>query len=174
MSVYPLATSRATQEEAVGELQDVRLVDGGHLLAAVLPRVFEGVLDDRVVPVVEMALMERPRVGTDVLAVQALDLGDDLGRLGLVLLELAAEVEVLGVLADDDQVDLGVGEIGPDAGEVLAGPDAGVEVEGLPEVDVDAPEAGPDGRRDRGPSGPPWSVGTTRSRCPGRGSPAAP
>ena len=44
-------------------------------------------------------------------------------------------------------------KIGPDAGEVLAGPDAGVEVEGLAEVDVDAPEAGADRRRDRGLQG---------------------
>ena len=41
-------------------------------------------------------------------------------------------------------------EEGPDALVLLAGADAGVEVERLAEVDVDAAEAGADGRGDRG------------------------
>ena len=69
----------------------------------------------RSVPVIEIGLIEMPRVGADRLAVEPLDVGDQLGRLGLALLELAAEVEVLGVLADDDEVDLRVGEEGADA-----------------------------------------------------------
>ncbi len=68
---------------------------------------------------------------------------------GLPLLELAAEVEVLGVLADDHEVDRRLREEGPDAAIDLAGPDAGIEVEGLPEVDVHAPESGADRRGDR-------------------------
>ncbi len=90
------------------------------------------------------------RVGADRLVVELLDVGDQLGGLGLALLELAAEVEVLGVLADDHEVDLGLVEVGPDALVVLAGADAGVEVECLAEVDVDRAEAGADRRGDRG------------------------
>ena len=103
------------EEEAVGELEDVRLVDARDLLPAVLPGVLEGVLDDPLAPGDGDRLDRDPRVGADGLAVEPLDVGDQLGRLGLALFEFAAEVEVLGVLADDDEVDLGLVEVGPDA-----------------------------------------------------------
>ena len=73
---------------------------------------------------------------------------DQLGRLGLALLELDAGVEVLGVLADDDQVDVLV--VAAHAGVALARPHAGVQVERLPQQHVDAAEARADRRGDRG------------------------
>ena len=67
--------------------------------------------------------------------------GDDLvdvvqqvGGLRLALLELDAGVQVLGVLADDDQVQRDVGEVGADAGVVLAGPDAGKQPQFVPQA----------------------------------------
>ena len=65
-----------------------------------------------------------------------------------VLLELDAGVQVLGVLADDD--DVGLGEAGADPGVALAGADAGVEVELLAQEHVDAAKA----RAHRGCGGP--------------------
>ena len=69
------------------------------------------------------------------------------GVLRRVLLELDAGVEVLGVLADEDDVDVLV--LRADAVVALAGAYAGVEVQGLPKSDVDAPEAGAHRGRDR-------------------------
>ncbi len=97
----------------------------------------------------EIGLSEIPESGRIVLPISRLTVGDQLGGLGLALLELAAEVKVLGVLADDHEIDTVAGEEAADARVFLAGPDARVEVERLAEVDVDAPEAGADGRRDR-------------------------
>ena len=76
----------ALQEEAVGELHDVGLVDGGDLAAAVAQRVLE-------------------RVARDALRGGA---GDDLDALGGIGPDpvLDPGVQVLGVLADDDQVDV--------------------------------------------------------------------
>jgi hypothetical protein len=51
---------------------------------------------------------------------------------------LEARVEPLGVLPDDDQVDVAPGRV--DAGEALDRPEAGIEVQLLPERDVDARE----------------------------------
>ena len=58
--------------------------------------------------------------------------------LRLAPLELDARVQVLGVLADDDQVQGDVGVVGADAGVVFAGPDAGKEPQFVPQLDVDA------------------------------------
>ena len=76
----------ALEEEPVGQLHDVRLVDGGDLVPAVRDRVLEGVAGDPL------------GRGT----------GDDLDALGGVGADhvLDAGVQVLGVLADDDQVDV--------------------------------------------------------------------
>ncbi len=60
---------------------------------------------------------------------------------------LDAGVQVLGVLADDDQVDVFVA--GLDATHRLGGPQVGVQAERLAEPDIDAPEPGTDRRRDR-------------------------
>ena len=77
--------------------------------------------------------------------------GDDLDALGGVAADhvLDAGVEVLGVLADDDEVDVLVA--GLEALHRAGGPEVGVEVERLAERDVDAPEPAPDRRRDRAP-----------------------
>ena len=54
---------------------------------------------------------------------------------------LDAGVEVLGVLTHDDQVD--ARERGPHAGQAADGPHVGVQVEGLPQRDVDAAVSDP-------------------------------
>ncbi len=63
------------------------------------------------------------------------------------MLVLDPGVEVLGVLADDDQVD--VVEPAAHAGVALAGADLAVKVELLAERDVDRAEAAADRRCDR-------------------------
>ena len=63
------------------------------------------------------------------------------------LLELDARVQVLGVLADDHEVDVVVARA--HARVALARPDARVQVERLAQRDVDRAEARADGRRDR-------------------------
>src|SRR5204863_4786176 len=63
------------------------------------------------------------------------------------LLELDAGVEILGVLTHDDQVDVVVARA--DARVALTRAYLAVEVERLPERDVDGAEPGSDGRRDR-------------------------
>jgi hypothetical protein len=71
------------------------------------------------------------------------------------LLVLDPGVEVLGRLADDDQVDVLVART--DARIALARADLAVEVECLPQGHVHRPEAAPDRSRDRalqGDSGP--------------------
>ena len=55
-----------------------------------------------------------------------------------------AGVKSLGILADDDEIDAGVGHF--DAGQGAHGPDAGVEIEFLAEADVDGAKALADGR----------------------------
>ena len=66
---------------------------------------------------------------------------------GAAGLELDARVEVLGVLADDHEVDAVVARA--DARVGLAGPQAGVEPELVAQRDVHRAEAGADRRRDR-------------------------
>ena len=81
------------EEEAVGQLHDVGLVDGGHLVAAVGDRVLEGEPGD---PFRGLA-------------------GDDLDALGGITADhvLDPGVEVLGVLADDDEIDILVARVEP-------------------------------------------------------------
>ena len=75
--------------------------------------------------------------------------GDDLDALGGILADhvLDAGVEVLGVLADDDQVDVVVAEV--EALHRAGRAHVGVQVERLAERDVDAPEPATDRGRDR-------------------------
>ena len=117
----------ALEEEPVGQLHDVRLVHGRDLAPAVRDGVFEGVAGD--------PLGRRT--------------GDDLDALRGVRADhvLDAGVQVLGVLADDDQVDVVVARL--DAAHRLRRPEVGVQAECLAEPDVDAPEAAADRRRDR-------------------------
>ena len=63
---------------------------------------------------------------------------------------LDAGVDVLGVLAEDDHVgQLGLLHRRGDAGEVLHRPEADVEVEDLPQGDVERADAAADGRGQR-------------------------
>ena len=86
-----------------------------------------------------VAVPELPAVG--------LDPADQLLGLRRSLFVFDPRVEVLGVLADDDQVD--VLEPGPHAGIRLARPDLRIHVELLAESDVDGAEAAADRGRDR-------------------------
>ena len=99
----------ALEEQPVGQLHDVGLVDGRHLVPAVGDRVLEGVSGD---PLGRGA-------------------GDDLDALGGVGADhvLDAGVQVLGVLADDDQVDVLVARL--DASHRLGRSQVGVQPEGL-------------------------------------------
>src|SRR6266566_7929385 len=80
-------------------------------------------------------------------AALGLDPFDQLERFRLALLVFDPGVEVFRVLADDDQVD--VVEPRADALIGLARAHLRVEVEGLPQADVDGAEAAADRRRDR-------------------------
>ncbi len=75
-------------------------------------------------------------------------LGDDFERLRDAGLDhdFEAGVEVFGVFAEDDEVDVGV--VGLQAGKRLDGAEIGVEVELLAQRDVDRREAAADGRGD--------------------------
>ena len=117
----------AVEEQPVRELHDVRLVDRGHALAGEAAGVVEGEARD-------------PGRGL---------LGDDLQALDDARHDLVLEagVEILGVLADDDQID--VLEAARHAGEVAHRAQVGVEVERLAQPDVDAGEALADRRRHR-------------------------
>ena len=67
-------------------------------------------------------------------------------RLGRAAGVLDARVDVLGVLAEDDHVgQLGLLHRRGHAGEVLHGPQADVEVENLPQGDVERADAAADG-----------------------------
>jgi hypothetical protein len=135
------------EEEAVGVLHDVGLVDRGHLVPAVGAGVVEGELDDPAGALDRDRLDRDARVLADVGARRELfDHPRQLQLLGGVLLELDAGVEVLGVLPHDDDVDVLVARA--HALVALAGSQAGVEVELLAEGDVHAPEAGADRGRD--------------------------
>ena len=116
----------ALEEQAVGQLHDVGLVDRRDLAAAVGDGVLEGEARD-------------PLGG---------GAGDDLDALGGVLADhvLDAGVEVLGVLADDHEVDVVVARL--EALDGAGGPEVGVQAEDLAQGHVDAAEAGADGRRD--------------------------
>ena len=125
---YSAATVRAAlEEQPVGELHDVRLVDRGDLAPAVRDRVVEGEPGD---PLGRGA-------------------GDDLDALGGVRADhvLDARVQVLGVLAHDHEVDVLVARL--EALHRAGRAQVGVQAERLAERDVDAPEALADGRRDR-------------------------
>src|SRR5207237_9574035 len=85
------------------------------------------------------------------LAAVGLDPGNQLLHFGRALFVLDPRVQVLRVLADDDQVD--VVEAGAHAGVGLAGAHLRVEVELLPQGDVDGAEAAADRGSDRALAG---------------------
>ena len=117
----------ALEEQPVGELHDVRLVHGRDLAPAVGDRVLEREAGD---PLRGLA-------------------GDDLDALRGIAADdvLDARVEVLGVLADDDEVD--VVEAADDALHRAGRAQVRVQAERLAERHVDAAEALPHRRRDR-------------------------
>jgi hypothetical protein len=115
--------ARTLEEEAVRELHDVGLVDGGDLAAPVLLRVFEGVARD---------------AGAGGLG-HHLEALHDAGRHPV----LDARVEALGVLPEDHQVDSVEGHRQP--GDGPDRPHTGEQVQGLAELYVGAAEAAADG-----------------------------
>ncbi len=117
----------ALEEEPVGQFHDVGLVDRGDRVTVVR----DGV--------VEREARDPLRGGP----------GDDLDALGGITADhvLDAGVEVLGVLADDDEIDVLVA--GVEALHGARGSQVGVQVERLAEGHVDAAEPGTDGGRDR-------------------------
>ena len=117
----------ALEEQPVAELHDVGLVDRRHLLPAVPPRVLEREPRDP----------RRRALGDDLQALD--DAGHDL--------VLEAGVQILGVLADDHQVD--AREPRRHARQVPDRPQVRVEIERLAQPDVDAREPFRDRRRHR-------------------------
>ncbi|HVM68664.1 MAG TPA: isocitrate/isopropylmalate family dehydrogenase, partial [Gaiellaceae bacterium] len=98
--------ARDVKEEPVRELHDVRLVHGRDLAAAVAARVIEGELDDLPCARLGDRLDRDPGVAADVpVAARGEPVEQLVGVLG-ALLELDAGVQVLGVLAHDDEVDV--------------------------------------------------------------------
>ena len=86
----------------------------------------------------------------DHVVTQLLEQSQDLLRFVAAALELDAAINVFGVFAEDDHVDL----VGPlvgrfDSLEITHGPNAGVQVEAHAQEDVDAAEAAADGRGQR-------------------------
>ena len=149
MSGFSAATARrGAQPEAVGELHDVRLVDGRDLAAAHPAGVVERELEDA------SRAGDRDRLDRDpgvlvrqpaAVRVQPFDqLGDASSR---ALLELDPDVEVLGVLAHDDEVDVLVERAHARIG--LARAHLRVEVESVAQRDVDGAETLADRGRDR-------------------------
>ena len=127
------------QEQPVGVLHDVGLVGRGHLAAPLLQGVVEGVVNDAARGRHRYGLDGYARVGADGASLVLLDEADELKRLGAALLELHARVQVLGVLAHDDQVHVVVTAAGPRNGKHRA--QAHVQVERLPQRHVHAAEA---------------------------------
>jgi hypothetical protein len=119
--------SAALQEEPVGQLHDVGLVDGGDLASPIAQRVLERVARNPL----------RRGAGDDL---------DALRRIGPHPV-LDAGVQVLGVLADDDQVDVGVARL--DAGHAAGRAHVGIELQSQPQPHVHAAKAGADRGRDR-------------------------
>src|SRR5207302_5968183 len=106
---------KAVEEEAVGELHDVGLVDGRHAPAPVGCRIVEREPRDP----------GRGGFGDDL---QGLD---DSGYDDV----LESAVEVFGVLPDDNNVYIVKAAL--HAGQVLYGPEVGIQVEGLAQPHVD-------------------------------------
>src|SRR4051795_10357408 len=135
------------QEQPIGVLHDVGLRHAVDPLAPVVARVFERVADDALGAELAHRLDRDAGALADLLVLQAVEVRDDLVGLLRVGGVLDAGVQVLGVLADDDDVD--VVEARPYAGVGLARAQAGVEVELVAQRHVDRAEPGADRRGDR-------------------------
>src|SRR5437016_11802143 len=138
---------RHLQEEAVGELHDVGLVHSGHLSPSMAAGVIEGKVDDARARCHRNGFDAEPRVEPDRLAGGGADLLDHLLGFRFALLELDPGIDVLGVLAHDDQVDVVVA--GANTWVALAGADERVEVELLAQRDVHRSDPLPDRSRQR-------------------------
>ena len=105
------------------------------------------------VPSIEIGLMLTPVVAASVLIFLPVDLAlmnsISSAVAGSTRLEFDSGVQVFGVLADEDQVDLRSAEVRPHALVDLAGPQAGEQPQFLPQKHVDAAEALADRRGDR-------------------------
>ena len=75
---------------------------------------------------------------------------NQIGRGGQSGLEFNSGVEVFGVFTNDNQIDVGFAEIGPDAGEALAGTKTGKQPKLLSQKDVNRSKAFSDRCGDRG------------------------
>ena len=135
------------EEKAVGELEDVVLGDGGDFPSSVLAGVLEGEAGDASRARLADDLERQARVVPDAAHARRFGQFPDLLDRRVALLELDAAVEVLVVLADDDEVDVLVARA--DARVALGGAEAGVEVEHLAEGDVNGAEAAAAGCGDR-------------------------
>ena len=135
------------QVETVGELHDVGLVDGRDLLASVRPRIVQGKPHNPLGATDGDGLDADTRVGADGATAQLADELDQPRGLVRAFLELDSRVQVLGVFADDDNVE--VGEFRGRSGVGPAGTQAGVEIQLLAEGDVDAAKALADRRGQR-------------------------
>ena len=139
-------------KQPVRVLHDVGLVDGGDLPPAVRAGIVECEPNDPLA-VLDADRLDRQarrlRVGANLpVGGEAVDLADQLGGGPFALGELDAGVEVLAVLADDDQVDILVAAA--DAGVTLARAKARIQIECLTEQNVDRPKPFADGRRNGG------------------------
>ena len=117
----------AFEKQAVGQLHDVGFVEDRHLAPLPISRVLEGKTGDALATDASCDLEALDHAGYD--------------------LVFQSRVEALGVLPDDDQVDVLV--TGTDAGHGSDRSHGGVQAEVLAELDVHAGEAVTHRRRDR-------------------------
>ncbi len=128
------------EEQPVRALQDVGLVHERHLPAIVRERVFERIADDPLRPVTRD---------------DHHGLGDGVRVLADPDVVLDADVETLGVLPHDHEIDVVVARVGLHRDRR---PHVGVQVEVLAQRDVDGAEAGAHGRGQRALQGDPVAL----------------
>ena len=128
-------------ECALGELHDVALVHKGHARKVLGEGVADGGADKALGAFFGHGLDAHGGGGVHIGSQFVAQEGDELGGFGRPGLVFDARVDVFGVFAEDDHVHaLGMLDRGLDAFKVADGPDAGVEVEGLAQGDVEAAE----------------------------------
>ena len=137
-------------ESALGELHDVALVHQRDAAMAVLQGVENGAPHQPLGAENAHGLDPDAGVGPDLLAHLVAEEIDHLLGFGRALAPFDARVDVLGVLAHDDHVEpLGVFDRRGDPGVVANRTPADVEVEQLPQCDVQAADAATDRRGQR-------------------------